>query len=516
MGNDVYTRLQEESIANNRLCTIEAEIITPVLIGGYDSKCYHESLGERESLRATEIKGLWRWWARSLIAATITKTSEKYLTLDTADLFVSKVLGSKENISKYAIVVDPSKVKYEQIIRRHKSYPKYEKTRIELLSMRRDISVEYAIKPGALFKVSIYKTTETKYEEDDFVIWSFIVALLFAGVGGKACSRGFGKVKIRQIKCDHVEELSSLLNELYKSNTANEIKSKLEKIIAKALEKAEEVAKLYRVDQEFKNLDLPIEPLIELTIPEKNLMVIEIPTKRFKNSEDALKAIAHASLKQYHKALKLHKEQNQNLRNLSLEKLPRKLLRKARDISGKDVHTWILGLPRAQEPLIIPNGGKKEEIRQKLEEELKKVKSQLSNIDENKINQLLNIITVKEVKNGKEVEYRVKIPTGYYYLGKRGDQKDLKLRRRSPIRFTIIKTNSGEHYIVIYAFRTYDWKEILSSLIHIGAYYKKASKIVDLKRFLLTPLYNYAKDIDEVFNNMVNNVKEIIKIDNDK
>ncbi|MEM3136993.1 MAG: type III-B CRISPR module RAMP protein Cmr1, partial [Thermofilaceae archaeon] len=65
-----YSRLRElqrRVRESDRVCRFELTAVTPILIGGYDTRTSHE-VG-REGLRPSSIKGVWRWWARIFVSA---------------------------------------------------------------------------------------------------------------------------------------------------------------------------------------------------------------------------------------------------------------------------------------------------------------------------------------------------------------------------------------------------------------------------------------------------------------
>jgi len=498
MSESTYGKLHDEVIKANMLCSITAETITPMFIGGYDGKCYHGRELAYEGIRESSIKGVWRWWVRALLTAAIAKRHSKYVLLDSADEYASRILGSTRKPSKYTIVVNVIKSSYV-FIRNYGNILGI--PRVELLLKRKDMRDEAVIAPNTLFRINVYRNTDTNREEDEFAIWSLIVSLLFDGIG-KGSSRGFGKVKILNRE-NYVRDLNNLLQKLYSSRKAEEIEKNLKEIINKAVEKAENVLELLEIKpRELRKLS--DKPLIEIPLIKEQLMIIKVPRKWFGRAEDATRAIGNATLKLYYKTLNYVKKGFEE----------RQARQRAVRESGKSIHTWILGLPRAQEPPIIQDGKKVEKLRNKLKNELEKLRQRGFYINRANAKKLIEMIKYSErVVSGKKVE-RVEIPTGYYHLG--GEGRDLRLRRRSPIRFTVIRTDDDRYFIAIYAFKSYDWerKRIINFLVHIGAYYikirtERGRKTVDVQYFSVTPITNI--NIDEVLLNIVNNAKEIIE-----
>jgi len=54
-------------VKDKLLAVISFENVTPTIIGGYNAAAASLKLGVAESVRLTEVKGLWRWWARALL-----------------------------------------------------------------------------------------------------------------------------------------------------------------------------------------------------------------------------------------------------------------------------------------------------------------------------------------------------------------------------------------------------------------------------------------------------------------
>jgi CRISPR type III-B/RAMP module RAMP protein Cmr1 len=470
---DIYKQLQDQLIEPHKLCEIDVETITPLLIGGYDGKTYHGNTLSSETLRATSIKGVWRWWARALIAAAIVKKLGKYPRyLNIVDSYLSKIFGSTQKQSKYSIAITNSSKSEQNIyddIENNKSLSKV--PRIKLLKMRKEMSREQFIKPGIRFQIVIYRIRDTNNIENQFAIWSLIMSLIFDGIG-KATSRGFGKLKINRVNVmGEFMELEEVIQKLYSSNTHEDIRKYLKEVINNAVNSAEKIVENLKINDK----DLSEEPYIEIPLIDERLMILEVPNKRFEDYINVLKVIGNASLKLYYKAIMHVKEK------ISIKEAKQRSFKE----SGKNVHTWILGLPRSQEPLLI----------QDREEKIEKLKKQLKNKLDN-----LNLSSEALLNRIKFDKRGIRVPTGYYYLM----GENIKLRRRSSVRFTTVKTNSNYFFIVIYAFKTFDWNEKIYHLVHIGVNYKK-------QNFEVTRIMNIS--IDNVINTIVHNAKEIIEKD---
>jgi len=95
-----YTTIQEELLKNRKVLSLEVELAYP-RTGGYKATPCSIDLNICEPPRATEVKGLWRWWMRIALATYLGRYSA-------AEKEVSKLLGGGENKHKqspFTIVV---------------------------------------------------------------------------------------------------------------------------------------------------------------------------------------------------------------------------------------------------------------------------------------------------------------------------------------------------------------------------------------------------------------------------
>ncbi|MEM0495290.1 MAG: type III-B CRISPR module RAMP protein Cmr1 [Thermofilum sp.] len=335
---DPFEALQNEIRSGDLVCSLELRAVTPLLIGGYDTFTCHGDLG-REGLRPLSIKGVWRWWARVLASAAIHRRFGKFPSLEGADRVVAKVLGTirgRASPSKYQIVVTELDVRTTSL-EGYKSV-----ARLGLLELGgRGILEDRALGLGSRLRVDLYRQADTRRDEDAFAVASLLLALTFGGVG-KATSRGFGKLVPTQMRCD-LAEATKVFNSLRRLNNEREVLSgaKLQSdFIAKTVESTlntcvELTAPLV---ENMENAAQHECPLIET--PEEGYYRVFVANKLFNGDLDALQAIGRATLKMYWKALDFVRKRIP----------PRDALRKARSITGKAYRTWILGLPRWQEP----------------------------------------------------------------------------------------------------------------------------------------------------------------------
>ena len=431
---------KEELVNILKVFEIDIENITPVWIGGYDKSMCHDKLSDLcESNIEKTIKGVWRWWARALVAGFLLEKPIRDLELkiNKIDVFLSKLFGSNETSSKF-IFKSYIREEFKKDISELKTIP-----RVNLLK-RGDIERDkYYYKLH--MNISVFNhlpSSPLTSKEIKFLVISLILSLIFDGVG-KITSRGFGKFKLISntftINTDDEDllnfskEVNNLFKEIYSCNNHDRILTLLNKLINLSL----------KITDEFltpilgKNTSLPhinnIEQYIEAVNVKKKSMRIEIVGQQPRiNINKILEKIGHLTLKSCWKDL-----------YACLNKKGKYVLR----VSGKKYHTWILGFPRKAEPPIYNCNYIKKEIEK------------------------LNLLYRTKRKYSKN-KYRCSAPTGYYKLIIKNNQKMISdLRRRSMIRFTIIPSGNS-YYIVMYGFLTYELKELTNDkqgrLVHIS------------------------------------------------
>lgn len=434
------------------LASFTLEAVTPILIGGYDAKTFHEKLGIRETLRPTSIKGVWRWWTRCLLAAAYYNKCHKHLDIKEADSLASRLLGSTERASKYSLHVEEEEKQVNTI-------PTNKLMNISRISFSH--LYDKVLSHESKFKLKIYKTlgATTYNSEDSFALYSLALALIMDGVG-KATSRGFGKLKVSIDPRQH-SELARHLQEIYSKPPAEGIKG----LIAEAVSLGEQLLDMW--DIKCNRGSKGELPPMEVALPDEFMVVKEIEPNislaQFPIGK-ILECVGKATLKS------------------SYKESPRD--------TGEKIHTWIFGLPRAQEPPIIPcNNNIDCENKAKIIKEKITSKNISPKNSPQKITSNLEIIKRKLASMVRRVRKRrrnyIAIPTGYYIIKIIKGRIHLeKLRRRSPVRFTIVPRETPDHRtisIVGFAFLTSDWARIEreGALIHVGAIYRRKNKEVE-------------------------------------
>ncbi|MEM1829776.1 MAG: type III-B CRISPR module RAMP protein Cmr1 [Thermofilaceae archaeon] len=394
---DPFEALQNEMRRSDLVCSFEFRAATPLLIGGYDTFTSHGDLG-REGLRPLSIKGVWRWWARALVSAAIRRRFGKFPSLEGADRVVAKVLGTtrgRASSSKYQIVVTELGVRTVPL----REYGEVARLKLlELGGRRGGISRDIVLGRDSRFRVDLYRQANTSPSEDAFAVASLLLALTFGGVG-KATSRGFGKLAPIQLSCD-LAEVRGIFNDLKRlgdggrvlsgtrlqSNLVIEIvKRSMNSCVGLAAPLVENMEGAARYEY----------PLIET--PEEGYYRVLVANRLFNGDLDALQAIGRATLKLYWKALDFVRKGDP----------PRTAVRRAWSLTGEAYHTWILGLPRGQEP-----------------------------------------------EEGQR--------TGYWAEMGRRDPKGI--RRKSPVIFVPVGIPIGtRYYVIVLGFKTFDWSKAVIS-----------------------------------------------------
>lgn len=307
-----YGAIQNRLLGEDRLATIIVKAVTPLRLGGYNAKPYSEELELMEKPRTQSLKGVWRWWARALVAGALLSAGKRNINLADANEKLSSLLGSTDSASKlYLRIVD---IEEEEIIegRSLQRIP-----RINLLMLRRGerrleryyrkitFKIELVKRPGATIYV----------EEERFGLASLILALTLGGLGSIQ-SRGFGRFKVLldSESRGRNPELGEALDRIYKSKDLRELTDALKGMVKLAFIYTQ---KFLRVKTSIK----PKESLIPAIVPDAP-HIFRLEAVKF-YEDDPIRALIHIG----NATLKMN-------------------WKKYRSAPDKNVHTWILGLPR--------------------------------------------------------------------------------------------------------------------------------------------------------------------------
>jgi CRISPR type III-B/RAMP module RAMP protein Cmr1 len=410
-----WLNVQREIAQRDWIAEIKVENITHVRIGGYNARPYSSSLNLMEQPRTQNIKGLWRWWARAILAGAILGSKGSLAGgLSDIDKEVSRLLGSTNASSEFFIQTtlnsDPKIIPYNEL----ENVPRVKLITMGISNEEKRLEQYYQKLSLSIF-VGARKGVE-KHSRDSvmFALSSLIIALIFSGIGS-ITTRGFGKLKIIDIEPkspafrNDIDNLNQLLKSLYKQNSEQSITEGLKKLISVSLEYALGYLSLKKVPSRIKISETPLYSVLLLN-SDPELFRLETICISRQDPKSLLECLGKSTLKIEWK-------------------------RKRRDLKprdpGKNLHTWVLGLPRHQE---LP-------------------------------------YEINEVE--KRCEKRL---TGYALFN---GEENVEKRRQSPIGFTVLECASGLA-IVMYGFLTSEFLKLLEGhngliLKHIGIHTTEAT-----------------------------------------
>ncbi|MEM4650052.1 MAG: type III-B CRISPR module RAMP protein Cmr1, partial [Candidatus Bathyarchaeia archaeon] len=232
-----WLELQKDILKELTIAEIKLSNITPVRIGGYNARPYSDALGLVEKVRTQAIKGIWRWWARAILAGALLSTQGTLpSTISEMNDEVSNLLGSTKESSHFFVQVE--EMDYSFIaLNKLQFIP-----RIKLLSMSSEQNKEERYYHPLRFKLTLgtrRRLTEPDKNTAMFALSSLLISLIFSGIGS-ITTRGFGKFRIslnskNQLLINEINNLDKLLKELYSQNKEDDVTKKLEEIILTSL-----------------------------------------------------------------------------------------------------------------------------------------------------------------------------------------------------------------------------------------------------------------------------------------
>lgn len=332
-----WLQIQEKIAQRNWIAEIKLTNITPIRVGGYNAKPFSNTLGLIEEPRTQSIKGLWRWWARAILAGVILhKKGSLPKNISEINKEVSKLLGSTEASSELFIqtILEFNNISYMS------SHELKNIPRIKLVTMRlKDEEERYYKTLNLRVAVGTRKSIK-EYSVDTlmFALSSLIISLIFSGIGS-ITTRGFGKLKITTIESKNpnlnieIDNLKKILKELYQQDNENDITKKLNDLILLSLEYGSGY-----ISSERRVAGIKISK-----IPPYSTLLLDCDPEIFRLETIC---ISKRDLKQILECL-----------GKSVLKVEWKRKRHMPPRStGKTLHTWVLGLPRYQELPYEENG----------------------------------------------------------------------------------------------------------------------------------------------------------------
>jgi len=162
-----------------------------LMLGGYDTQFYREINNFKiiEPLRAQSIKGVWRWWARALLAGVLWDKGYR----DHLEILVRKLenrlfgqIDPTPLASKFKIETRTGKVYYDIIGRKRGRTP-----RERLLSLKNEIRIATKLYDTYIIVKPRLGYEDLKDSEKSFAYASLVLGLILSGLG-KGSRRGYG------------------------------------------------------------------------------------------------------------------------------------------------------------------------------------------------------------------------------------------------------------------------------------------------------------------------------------
>jgi len=366
-------KIAEDYLAKTKLCELTLTNTTLTYIGGHKAKPFSLKLNIFEKPRTTSIKGLWKWWLRAYIAgAIIHKTQLEPNWKKLIDL-VNNYMGSTNKASEIIVTIDDVKIlktwktnlnELERILgdqkirirrniynllRQINIYEQSEKAssvacsllelfeipRLRLLMIGKNAKELHELlhlypPEGVRVRLSVY-TRRKKLDKDNtlLLIGSLITSLIFNGFGA-ITRRGFGSVKINVNYCTD-PDFKKEIKKIYASRKPEDLRKHINDLINITLKAAE---RIINKGGERQIVKCPLHPAI---VPEKFFSIDVIAGPLSQNSHlTILKIIGKATLKSTWKEIFIRMK---------------RLTTRPHKISGRELHTWALGLPRSQSDL---------------------------------------------------------------------------------------------------------------------------------------------------------------------
>jgi len=336
------------------LLTIELTNISHTLVGGYDARPYSSELDLWELPREQEVKGLWRWWFRTLCGGALWRANA--LRADIIRRKTVEVLGYTKNASKFMLSLDvccnktPYKYKWEdRKVSPGLIWPKLTNARglqpipPRLLQLTFGLEAKEkgmrmsCYEPSSLnLKINLRERpyANINNEERKVATWSLLLALLFGGIGA-ITRRGFGSLKINDIESSINLNLIKKIKAIY----SIEREEKLENLLIDLLDEAlEDTSGYLSLDTKDTGKDIPPFPVLS---PEDcfKLGISRVSFPAHREIEDSLRRIGIADVD----AMILL-----TVLGYAAMKISWKILNGKRFTEpGYSYNTWVLGLPRS-------------------------------------------------------------------------------------------------------------------------------------------------------------------------
>jgi CRISPR-associated protein Cmr1 len=205
---------------------LEVTNSTPMLTGWYSPEFV-----DPQGLRATEVKGVWRWWARAIIGGAlydecmlVGESRGRILRRPTRDeirlisCIVGRILGlgyvAREGAeaSRFTLKIETLTQGLERRARSISEAEGYQRMKLLSLSGR---TINY-IPEGATFRVTVDRVRTRYGDAEDLAVKILVLALQLMGVG-KGSRRGLGSLDLTNVLIPRIRlpgKLRDLLDEV--------------------------------------------------------------------------------------------------------------------------------------------------------------------------------------------------------------------------------------------------------------------------------------------------------------
>ncbi len=369
--------------------------ITHARLGGYNARTYSNELQLAETLRTQSIKGVWRWWIRVILSGAAWE-----MGINDAGPIIEltrKIMGSTESASTLILKLAATPAETEAVLPRRAinmlsnlkgKYPSEDikkifsecglqipqklnrrgfintilPPRLGLLVMDEELSVKeldgmlQMYKAGSLEAcVQIYARTGTGIAKDEInvAIGALLLALILQGVGA-ITRRGFGHF---QITCREgsqypfIKAYVEYVKQLNEAVDASTTRDALNKLIHEAIGSAKRLLEKITVSHKVTET-IPPRPSLSFERSAFKLEIVKIDVGSGRDSPEWNLLRCLGFKKKDEAQLKLLRKLGQATLKIEWKR------NKGLDIfaSGRDLQTWILGLPRSH--LAIHSGEK--------------------------------------------------------------------------------------------------------------------------------------------------------------
>jgi CRISPR-associated protein Cmr1 len=300
---------------------------------------YSPELVDPQGLRATEVKGIWRWWARAVIGGAlydecmlVGESSDEILRkptskeIESISCLVGKILGlgyaTREGAeaSRFTLKIETLTQGLERRVRCASREEGYK--RMELLSLGK--GTMYYL-PGVTFRITVDRIRSRYSDAENLAVKILVLALQLMGVG-KGSRRGLGSL-----------DLNSLDSRIT-------IPSELRKLLDEVYNEAKDVVKKYAKECPRIN----VKPCNERSLPPMPVM------SKLTSKDVSVRADINFNITSVYLIRSSSKDPQEMFRDIHNFFVRSERCRKLHDNPKcydwlrKNLEAWILGLPRAQ------------------------------------------------------------------------------------------------------------------------------------------------------------------------